>query len=105
MIEDMTLAGMAAEIQRAYLRTVRQLAAYYQRSPDRISEEEVRSYLVGLLDKGSARGTFKIALSGIKFFFVKTLNVDWDIFKKDDSAFPSKSGCRRLFPMNMFAVC
>jgi hypothetical protein len=35
MIEAMILAGLAEGTQEAYVRAVRQLAAYYRRSPDR----------------------------------------------------------------------
>ena len=39
---------------------VRRLAAYYKRSPDLLSEEEVRDYVLNLRDqRGVARGTFK----------------------------------------------
>ena len=46
MIEDMTLAGLAPGSQDIYIKSVRRLAAHYQRSPDELSEEEVRSYLI-----------------------------------------------------------
>ena len=59
MIEDMTLAGLAAGTQKIYVRAVRRLAAHYRRSPDQLSEEEVRGYLLGLRQRGVARGTFK----------------------------------------------
>src|SRR5271163_967358 len=42
MIEDMILAGLAEGTREAYVRAVRQLAAFYRRSPDQLSEEEVR---------------------------------------------------------------
>jgi hypothetical protein len=48
MIEEMMLAGLAPTTQAVYIQAVRQLAAHYGRSPDRLSEEEVRAYLVGL---------------------------------------------------------
>ena len=60
MIEDMTLAGLAPRTQEVYLQAVRRLAAHYKRSPDLLSEEEVRAYLLHLHDqRGVARGTFK----------------------------------------------
>jgi len=34
MIEDMTLAGLAAGTQKIYIQSVRRLAAHYRRSPD-----------------------------------------------------------------------
>ena len=45
MIEDMTLAGLAPASQALYVKSVYRLTAHYRRSPDQLSEEEVRSYL------------------------------------------------------------
>ena len=47
---------------------MRRLAAHYRRSPDQLSEEEVRGYLLELRQRGVARGTFKISLYGLRFF-------------------------------------
>ena len=43
MIEDMQLRGLSPGTQRAYVRVVRDLATYYNKSPDQIEEEEMRS--------------------------------------------------------------
>ena len=51
--------GVAAGTQATCIDAVRKLAAHYRRSPDQLSEEEVRAYLVGLRERGAARGTFK----------------------------------------------
>ncbi len=37
MIEDMTLAGLAAGTQERYIRAGRRLAAHYRRSPEQLS--------------------------------------------------------------------
>ena len=52
MIEDMSLAGLATGTQKIYVQAVRRLAAHYRRSPDLLSEEEVRGYLLGLRQRG-----------------------------------------------------
>ena len=52
MIEDMTLAGLALGTRQAYTQAVRRLAAHYRRSPDQLSEEEVRGYLLDLRQRG-----------------------------------------------------
>jgi len=85
MIEAMILAGLAEGTQGAYVRAVRQLAAYYRRSPDQLSEDEVRRYLLDLRQRGVARGTFQIARYGLQFFFCRTLGRVWELFgeKKD----------------------
>ena len=62
MIDDMTLAGLALGTRQAYTQAVRRLPVRYRRSPDQLSEEEVRGYLLELRQQGSARGTFKISL-------------------------------------------
>jgi hypothetical protein len=43
MIEDMQLRGLSPKTQRAYVRTVWQLAEYYHRFPDQVGEEESRA--------------------------------------------------------------
>jgi integrase/recombinase XerD len=48
MIDDMILAGLAEGTRKLYVQAVRRLAAHYHRSPDLLSEEEVRNYLLGL---------------------------------------------------------
>ena len=73
MIEDMILAGLAEGTRQSYVRAVRQLTAFYRRAPDQLSEEDVRRYLLGLRQRGVARGTFQIARYGLQFFYCHTL--------------------------------
>jgi len=48
MIHEMVLRGLAPSTQRAYLQAVTQLARHYRHSPDRISQREVKAYLLYL---------------------------------------------------------
>jgi hypothetical protein len=90
MIEDMKSAGLAAGTQAVYIDAVRRLAARYRRSPDQLSEEEVRGYLLGLRERGVALGTFKTNHGGIQFLYRRTLDRDWPLFwKKKDSPAPA----------------
>lgn len=103
MIEDMKLAGLSAATQELYQRAVSRLSKHHgNRSPDRLSEEEVRQYLVGLQQWG-ARGTIQSNHFGIKFFYRQTLGVDWLLFKKR-SGFPSRSGCHRRSRMPRYSA-
>lgn len=102
MLEDMKLAGHSAATQELYLRAVGRLSRHYGRSPDRLSEEEVRQYLVGLQQWG-ARGTIQTNHFGLKFFYRHTLGVDWLLFKKR-SGFPSRSGCRKCSRMPRYSA-
>jgi len=84
MIEDMKLAGLSPGTQSTYIDAVRKLAAHYRRSPDRLSEEEVRAYFVSLRERGAARGTFKVNYYGIQYLYRYTLDRDWPLFSKKD---------------------
>jgi Phage integrase, N-terminal SAM-like domain len=95
MIEDMKLAGLSAGTHAIYIKAVRGLAAHYRRSPDQLTEEEVRAYLLSMRERGAARGTFKANHYGIQFLYHNTLDRDWALFSKKRSVSPSRSG----FPM------
>ncbi len=74
MIEDMQLRGLAASTRQAYVYAVSQLAVYYGRSPDRVSDEELRRYFVYLINERKlAEGTFKPYYYGIRFLYATTL--------------------------------
>lgn len=78
MIEDLQLRNLSPHTQRAYVRAVSQLAAYYRRSPDQLLREQVRAYLVHLVqDRGVSPSTFNQARCGIQFFYQVTLAKDW----------------------------
>ncbi len=81
MLADMQLHGFAPRTQEAYATAVRQLAEYYDKSPDLISEEELRDYFLYLKnEKKVARSTCTQALCGIKFFYEQTLQREWQFF-------------------------
>jgi integrase/recombinase XerD len=80
MMEDMQLHGYAAKTQAAYVGAVRSLAKYYKRNPAEITQEEVRAYFLWLVqERGVARSTLTIHLSGIKFLFEVTLQREWGV--------------------------
>jgi len=81
MIECLQLRGLSERTQEAYTRAVRQLSEHYHKSPDLISEEELRQYFLFLKNvKHYSRNTMTIAICGIKFFFERTLEKDWTTF-------------------------
>lgn len=78
MIEDLQLRGMSERTQDSYVRSVRQLAQHYMKSPDKITEEELRDYFLHVKNvKKWSRSTSTIALCGIKFFYDHTVKRDW----------------------------
>jgi site-specific recombinase XerD len=80
MVEDMCLHRFSTRTQDSYVRSVSGLAKYYMRSPELISEEDIRRYFVHLTcERKLARATVNIAICGIKFFYEKTLKHDWSL--------------------------
>ena len=80
MLEDMQLRGLAARTQETYLAAVRQLATHYNKSPDTITEDELRSYFLFLTnDKQLAPNSTNGALNAIKFFYTYTLHRRWPL--------------------------
>ena len=78
MLEDMQLRGFSARTQECYVAAVRQLAEHFHRSPDHLTEEDLRQYFLYLAnEKKVARATATIALGGIRFFFEQPLRREW----------------------------
>ena len=79
-IEDLQLRGLSPRTQDSYVRVVRQLAKHYGKSPDVLTEEELRQYLLYLKnEKHAARNTCTLALCSLKFFYQQTLKRDWPV--------------------------
>jgi len=81
MLEDLQLAGYSPRTQQSYIATVRVLANYYNRSPDLLTEDEIRRFFVHLInDLNSSGSSVTVYLCGIKFFYETTLKRTWKIF-------------------------
>jgi site-specific recombinase XerD len=80
--EDLQLRGMSQTTTDMYVRAVRQLTKHYQKSPEIISDEELRQYfLYNKNERKWSRVASTISLCGIKLFFTITLKRDWTSLK------------------------
>ena len=83
MHQDLQLAGLRESTQNRYLHALKQLASHYHTRPDRLSEEQVRSYLPYLKnDKKFAASLLGIAYNAIKFFYSRTAPRDWPTLRR-----------------------
>jgi site-specific recombinase XerD len=83
MIRDMELAGYTQGTQQNYIGAVVKLQNHYTIRPDRLSEEQVLHYIFWLRDeKQLAKGTFLTNWHGLKFFYYRTLGLDWSLFTR-----------------------
>lgn len=94
MLTDLQLKGITPGVQKKYLREVSNLAKYFGKSPEELGEQEVKEYLVYLLEERKlSRGTYRNYVSGIKFFYKTTLNreevVEKIRYPKDKKTLPA----------------
>lgn len=74
MLEEMRLRNFSPHTERAYVRAVAGIAEHYGESPDRLDREQVRRYLVHLVEeKQVSWGTYNIQLCALRFFYHQTL--------------------------------
>lgn len=82
MLEDMKLRSFAPGTQRDYLEAITALARHYHRQPDQLSQEQIRDYLLYLIEtRKFAKSTFKIHLSALKFLYRRTLGRPWPVLE------------------------
>jgi integrase/recombinase XerD len=74
LIQELVLRGCSPRTQEAYVSAVYHLAKYYRRSPDQISDPEVRAYLLYLAEtKKLAASSRNQATSALRFFYATVL--------------------------------
>jgi site-specific recombinase XerD len=76
MIEDMTIRNLSPATQQSYIYAVAKFSAYFGKSPDRLSVEDVRAYQVHLVAKGTSWSAINQIVCALRFFYGVTLNRD-----------------------------
>lgn len=80
MTEDLQLVGYSQHTLKSYIIAVRVLAKYYNRSPDLITEDEIRQFFLYLINERKVSSdSVTVYLCAIKFFYEKTLKRKWNI--------------------------
>ena len=74
LIDELEVRGLSRNTQESYLGYISRLSRHYHRSPDQISDEELRAYLLHLLrEKKNKAGTLCLAVSALRFFYLHVL--------------------------------
>lgn len=74
MIEDMTVRNFATATQRDYVRAVKKLAAFLNRSPDTATAEELRAFQAHLSKTGINPPAMNSTVTALRFFFKVTID-------------------------------
>ena len=78
--EDLQLRNYATGTVRLYVEHVSRLALHFQRSPEELTEEDVRSYLVYLVrERRYSWSHYNVTVCALRFLYRVTLNKDWPL--------------------------
>ena len=88
MLEDMGIRNLAENTQLCYLQQVSRYARHFDRSPEELGPEQIRTYQVHLTKTCKlAPSTISIATAALRFLYKVTLKRDW---APDDIPMPKK---------------
>jgi integrase/recombinase XerD len=74
MLEDLRVRNYAPKTQRTYINAVARFAAHFGQSPDQLTGEHIRTYLVHLVDeKGISWSLFNQAVCALRFLYKVTM--------------------------------
>ena len=73
MLEDLQLGGYSNCTTESYVGSVAAFARYHKKSPALCGREDVRNWAMYLQTKGLSSASVRLRLSGLKFFYARTL--------------------------------
>ena len=80
MMEDMQVRNLSQHTQDAYVQQVSQFARHFNRSPELLGPEEIRSYQVYLRNERKlASSSIILAVAALRFLYKITLRKDWSL--------------------------
>jgi site-specific recombinase XerD len=80
MIEDMQVRSLSPQTQATYVQQVSLFARHFNRSPEQLGPEEIRSYQLYLTNQRKlAPGSIILAVSALRFLYKITLRKDWSL--------------------------
>ncbi len=69
MSEELTLMGYSKKTTSAYVKSVKLLLQYYNKTPGAITEEDIRKFLIHKRNENLAPSTMRIYRCAIRFFY------------------------------------
>lgn len=77
MSEDMQLRNLSQSTIETYLELIERYARYFKKSPQDLGAEDVRGYLLHLIEEKKAPSTVIQTRSALRFLYVCTLKQKW----------------------------
>lgn len=80
MLEDMSIRNLAENTQSAYLQQIAAYARYFNRSPDQLGPEEIRTYQLYLMEvRALTPSSICVATGALRFLYKVTLKRPWAV--------------------------
>ena len=73
MVAEMKLRNFASRTQKSYLAVMVGLAKHDRQFPDQLTQEQIRTYLLHLQERGLSSSSQNVAISGLRFFYQQVL--------------------------------
>ena len=73
MEDQLRIAGLAKSTGKSYIREIKNLANYYDASPDELDAEQVREWYLGKIDQGLGPATTNVSFAALNFLYIDTL--------------------------------
>ena len=74
MIDDMTMRKLNEKTQIQYIRAVKRFSQHFGQAPDLASPEDLRRFQMHLVKQNVSSTTINATITGLRFFFEKTLD-------------------------------
>src|SRR6202047_103545 len=74
MLDDMNMRRFVPDTQREYIRAVKRLTIFLDRSPDTATPEELRAFQLHLTETGVHPPSINATVTALRFFFKVTLD-------------------------------
>ena len=91
MIDDMRIRNLSPHTIQAYIEKVAKFARHFGKSPSQLGHEEIRTYLLGLVNARRHRSTLVQNVCALRFLYKITLQRSWQ-----DQVLPFPKKERRL---------
>ncbi|HRA82616.1 MAG TPA: tyrosine-type recombinase/integrase [Thauera sp.] len=80
MLEDMGIRNLAENTQSAYLQQIAAYSRYFNRSPDQLGPEEIRTYQLYLMEvRALTPSSICVATGALRFLYKVTLKRTWAV--------------------------
>ena len=88
MTDELVRRNYSEGTARAYLRSVKEFARYFNRPPDQLGPEHIRAYAAYLFEaRQLSSSSVSQQVAALRFFYVKTFRKGWSV---EDTPYPKR---------------